>query len=446
MKLVVINDIDFENKSLEKISIDKIFVENDYQSLIEAIKNEEKVIITWNSSTLIDTSLIQNLVPKSENYEIMFIANLPDYMEFEIWDSKFLIEKLEKYKTTRKPLRSILESIELDESIFYTDLIEEDIRLFRWELSPSSFKGRKTLEKIYEKLPKDNIIKLLKSTFSDSPKLITEIPTFYAIEISSSYIENTYTPRWKLNLEDITSYKFESIIDKIITYSKTLGIMIGIFNEPMLNPEFENILEVIKKYKNKEVSFIINTSLPYLPQKLKDVLQETKGLKGFKDYPLLSIFVDIPNHKKEKFESIKKIEFEKVISNLKNLLNIDKERVFIKFVRNILNDEDLPEFYETFKEYKIVISRSQIIDQNPIDTILLTRIPCYKLQSSIVILPNGEIPLCINDLKLENKLGNIFEDDLEEISTKKSKYYKEQLQGNFNGICSNCIVWDLFDL
>ncbi|MGB9621509.1 MAG: hypothetical protein ACPL4C_03610, partial [Brevinematia bacterium] len=252
MKLVVINDIDFENKSLEKISIDKIFVENDYQSLIEAIKNEEKVIITWNSSTLIDTSLIQNLVPKSENYEIMFIANLPDYMEFEIWDSKFLIEKLEKYKTIRKPLRSILESIELDESIFYTDLIEEDIRLFRWELSPSSFKGRKTLEKIYEKLPKDNIIKLLKSTFSDSPKLITEIPTFYAIEISSSYIENTYTPRWKLNLEDITSYKFESIIDKIIPYSKTLGIMIGIFNEPMLNPEFENILEVIKKYKNKE--------------------------------------------------------------------------------------------------------------------------------------------------------------------------------------------------
>lgn len=446
MKLIIIKDTNFGNKSLERITLDKIYIENNYQSLLKAIKNEEKVVVTWNSSTLIDESLIKNLTEKSRNYEIMFIANLPEYMEFEIWDSKFLAEKLEKYKTIKKPLRNILQSTELDESIFYTDILDEDIRLFRWELTPTSFKGRKILEKLYQQLPKDNITTSLKTIFLNYPELITEIPSFYTIEISSYYINTYYTPKWKCELRNISTLEFEKILNKVVSYSKTLGIMIGLFNEPTLHPEFEKILEIIQKYKGEEISFIINTSLPLLPDRLKETLEKTQGLKGFKEYPFFSIFVDIPHHKKEKFESIKKVEFEKVISNLKTLLEIDSKRVFIKFVRNVFNDEDLPEFYETFKEHNIIISRSQIKEKNPIDTILLKRIPCYKLQSSIVILPNGDVPLCANDLEIKIKLGNILSEEIKEISFTKAKHYKEHMENKFNDICKDCIIWDQFDL
>ncbi|MFN4244672.1 MAG: SPASM domain-containing protein [Brevinematia bacterium] len=446
LPLLIIKDIDINNDLFSRIgSFEKIFVENSPNEIIKVARNYEKVIITWNSTTIIDLSLIESLL--KQNSEISFIANLPDYMEFEIWNSEFLIESLKRHNKTSKPLRYILPSIELDESIYYTDIIEKDIRLYRFELSPLSHKGIELSKKILSKINiSQNVPQQIESIIKNNPEYLVEIPTFYYIEISSEKINTLYTPSWEEKIDEINVSNFEKILSKIIEYSKTLGIMIGIFNEPLYHTQIDEILKVLGEYKNKQVTFIINTSLPTLPESLVKLLTETKDLKGFRGYPFLNIFIDLPSTTKENYEKLKSLDFSLVMENLKKLISVDPKRVFIKFVRNKYNDEELRDFYNNLKQYQIIIQRPQNKEITSVDTILPTRIPCYKLQTSLAILPNGDTLICINDINKKHNLGNILSKDVKEICLNKTRKIKEHFSNNFLDICENCIIWDQFDL
>lgn len=443
--LVIIKDIEFNNTLLTTLQLPKILCENSYEDIKEKIKNTNRVIITWNSTTILDISLVNKLL--EYNGEIVFIANLPEYMEFEIWNTEFLLEVLEKHKNTAKPLRNLLSSIELDEAIYYTDIIENDIRLFRWELTPYSYKAEKLLEKVIPSIDTSNsITDQLQIIFRQNPEYLTEIPTFYYLEISSEYIESKYLPKWNTQPHSMTKEEFINTINIIKDYSKTFGVMLGLFNEPLLNKHIEEILHTIKNFIGEKISFIINTSLNTLPQSLIDLFRETKGLKGFKNYPFLSIFVDIPSHKKELFSQLKECNYDEVMNNLSKLLYEDTSRVYIKFVRSIFNTNTLPDFYNHFKGSNVIITRPFSKEIIAVDTVLSHRIPCYKLQTSLVILPNGDVLLCPEDTEKKYILGNIFNTSLKEITTKKSKILKMHFDNNFEDICKDCPIWDQFDL
>ena len=67
---------------------------------------------------------------------------------------------------------------------------------------------------------------------------------------------------------------------------------------------------------------------------------------------------------------------------------------------------------------------------------------CYGTRSHIAILVNGDVIPCCLDSKANLKLGNIFEDDIEDILN--SKLFKELNTGFKNNqlvsnLCKNCI-------
>ncbi|MEN2998956.1 MAG: SPASM domain-containing protein, partial [Brevinematia bacterium] len=440
-------DVEYENNLFGRIPNPKIFIGNSPEELVEAVESvkDEKVVITWNSTTVLDLSLLEALYRKRG--EVIFIANLPEYMEFEVWDTDFLLEVLKNHQKLSKPIRSVLSSTELDEAVYFTDVLEKDIRLYRWEISPFSYKGEKLAKTLSEKIDfTGGVVEQIENILRASPELLTEIPTFYCIEISSERIESVYNSTWELSLTDMALEKFREVISRIVSYSKTAGIMIGIFNEPLFNKNIGEILRVIDEYRGYRLSFILNTSLTLLPEELVELFSKTKEVRGFRDTPFFSIFVDIPSNQKNEFEKLKRANFEDVISNLRKLLDIDPSRVFIKFVRSIYNDDSLPSFYNEFKGYNILIQRCQMKGLNPVDTVLPYRIPCYKIQTTLVILPDGTSTLCVNDTKLERVIGNVFSENLDTICSSKAKTLREHFCGKFLGICKNCVVWDQFDL
>ncbi|MCX8029842.1 MAG: SPASM domain-containing protein [Brevinematales bacterium] len=444
MKFVVIKDVEYSNPLFDRIPFDKVFVSPDYRDLLESLDENRKVVITWNSSTLIDLSLVERLY--SEDAEISFISNLPSYMEFEVWDTEFLRKVLNKYQRVSKPLRDVMLPIELDESIYYTDVLEDDIRLFRWYLDPKSFKGQELSKKVLEFVDlKSNVVSQLRDFVNGNPSLLVEIPSFYYVEVSSSGVDSEYLPRWVNSYKDMSPDEFSYIVSKILDYSKTFGMCIGIFNEPLYGKYIDGILSKILEYKGKKVTFIFTTSLGVSNEILKEVYRETIGVVGFES-SFFNVFVDIPTHVKENYLRIKKIDYEKVLKNLKELYDIDPSRIYLRFVRYTSNDKDLPSFYEYFKDYNKIIQKPQIRDLVSVDTILPTRIPCYKLSTTLVVLPNGDVPLCINDASISVLLGNMFKDSIDSIALAKSKIISEHMNGKFFGVCKDCVIWDQFDL
>lgn len=445
LPLVVIKDTNYQNRLFDKLPYQKIFVEPNYESLIESLKSLDRVVITWNSSAFLDISIVDRL--SREKGEILFVANLPEYMEFEVWDAKFLTEVLEKYRRIDKPLRNILPSTELDESLYFVDVLENDIRMYRWDFDFRTYKGKQMFERIVDEIDfSSSVVKQLVKVISSRPSILTEIPSFYYIEISGVQVKTKYTPSWSKEFGNITEENFKKILKKIVDYSKTLGVMLGAFNEPIYSPNFSQILKEILNYKESEISFILNTSLPELTDTLKEIYLETKNLKGYKGYPFFSIFADIPSNKKEHFETLKELNYDKVVSNLNELLKIDPTRVYVRFVRNKYNDNILPSFHKEYKNLNLMIQRPQIEEVVAVNTILPYRLPCYKLQTTLVILPNGDVALCLNDTKLDNVIGNILKEDIKDITDRKAEVLKRHFKNDFSGICERCVIWDQFDL
>lgn len=113
--------------------------------------------------------------------------------------------------------------------------------------NPYSYKAEKLLEKVIPSIDTSNsITDQLQIIFRQNPEYLTEIPTFYYLEISSEYIESKYLPKWNTQPHSMTKEEFINTINIIKDYSKTFGVMLGLFNEPLLNKHIEEILHTIK--------------------------------------------------------------------------------------------------------------------------------------------------------------------------------------------------------
>lgn len=442
MFVVVIEDIDFKNNHFRNCSnvLSSEFSAEGLLKVLESLKGkEESVVITWASTSFLDFSLIKKL-NSAPNYDVMFIPNLPDYMEFEIWNVSFLIEKLKTLSTIKKPLRNSMTPLELDESLFFVDIYQPDIRLYRFDLSPDSLKGKMVLEELYKHIDfSKEIPPQILDIIKTKPEIVIGIPTFYMLEVSNKKVGDEPIKRsWNFEFDNLSFKNFKEIFNKLRSTSSEFSVALGVYNEPLFNDDIFKILEFVNSDGLDGVTFIVSTSLPYLDDKLIKFYEDSKGKKGYKSYSRFYIFANLPKLNSNRFNN--------VINIVDKFKNIDNERIFVRFVRDKESVRYLPEFYERMRGYNVIISRTfdkELIDA---DNLLPTRVPCYKLQTSLVILPNGDVPLCLNDLGLVNKLGNVFVDDVSNVVLGKAKYYKSHFFGNYEGVCSNCTLWDQYDL
>ncbi len=443
MVIVVIEDTDFKNNHFR--SWDNVFSsEPSTQGLIEVLESlkgkEEKIVVTWASTSFLDYNLIDMLTSKSKYYDIMFIPNLPDYMEFEVWDVSFLLEKLKTFSYLKKPLRNSMGSLELDESLFFVDVYQPDMRLYRFDLVPNTYKSRKVVEYLYScidfsKELAPQILEVLKS----NPEVLMEIPTFYMFEVSNKRVEDTQLSRsWSVSFDSASFEVFSKVFGKVKELSKEFVFVLGVYNEPLFVDWVGEIFDFVTSHELGKITFVLSTSLPYVDDFLLDAYGRAKGMLGYRGYDRFYVVVNLPKVGSDRFSE--------VIANVDRLRKIDPTRVYIKFVRDRESVKHLPDFYSAMKEYNVIISRTFDRELMDADTVFPIRVPCYKLQTSLIILPNGDVPLCLNDLVLDDKLGNVFNEDISKIALRKADYYKTHFFGDYDGICRDCVIWDQYDL
>ncbi len=455
--LIIIDDLGLDlGINYQKMGYKVKKIKPNIHDLVNSVKDFEYVVISWSSSPFLSSSKISDLVRIAQlGYDIVFIPNLPEFMEFEIWNSEFLSEKLNIARLSsasevKKPLRNLLNSTELDESIYYTQLDYPDIRLFRWNLSPKFYKGLVAFEKLskYIDVLETSSAELL-SIINKDPSIILEVPTFYSIEISGRFVDNRYLPNWRIDLEDMKLENFENLFNQAKETSRNFAFSIGIYNEPMFHENFESILEFVSKSISEGITFILNTSLPYISEKLIETLKSSQNVKGYNDFSSFVVVVDLSSLDEDLFYSMKSgIDFGSVIRNIQELKSKFPKNIFVKVFRNIYNNHRIQEFYLKLKSdgYNVIISRSRLPEINAIDLNLPERIPCYKIQTSIVVLPNGNVPLCEVDTNLSFLLGNVFVESIRDISLKKVNFYSDHVLKNFNNMCEMCKLWDEYDL
>lgn len=240
----------------------------------------------------------------------------------------------------------------------------------------------------------------------------------------------------KRKINYMTFAEFKTIIDKINT--KTKEIYLHILGEPLLH---QNINEFIDYANNKNIKVNITTN-GYLIKKIKDnhnINRLNISIHSFNEkYPMT-----LDEYLKNIFN---------VIDNIKNKTYITI-RLWIKdkntkYILDFINKRYQTNITDIKDNNKIKITNNLLIDTfhefiwpdlnnnyyNEVGT-------CKGLIDHIGILSDGTIiPCCLDSQKIIN-LGNIYQDNLEEIFNKE--IVKEMIKGFKNNykcqeLCKHC--------
>ena len=227
----------------------------------------------------------------------------------------------------------------------------------------------------------------------------------------------------------MTIDEFEIIIDKIKAY--TDYVYLHVKGEPLMHPNLDKILDIITK-NNLEVNITTNGRL-------------------------LGKKIDILNSKKIRQINISLHSFNNIDEINELLLNIDKINNSYISLRlwNDLDNSEIINLLENHYHTKIDISKKNNTLSNhiflSIDSefswpnlnlpVISTKGTCKALKEQIGVVVDGTVVSCCLDNNGDNNLGNIFNDDMDNIIN--SNKYQDMLNGFKNKrlvspLCQRC--------
>ncbi len=243
--------------------------------------------------------------------------------------------------------------------------------------------------------------------------------------------------------KELTLQEFDIILDKIRQYTKT--IYLHVKGEPLLHHNFEKILELTKKY-NLNVKITTNGTL--LKQRLS-ILQKFDNIKQ------INISLHSENNYPHYFENVfyvsnilaKKIPIIYRIWLLNNLKLDTLSTIIVDKIKSYYHlDNNFDNLILNKKNIKI---KNNIYLDKDNEFIWPTDLKdndqsfgtCLGSRSHIAILVNGDVVPCCLDSQGLLKLGNIFENSLDNIIN--SPQFQEINNGFKNNklvcnLCKNC--------
>lgn len=242
-------------------------------------------------------------------------------------------------------------------------------------------------------------------------------------------------------LKELSLDEFEIILKKIKPYTK--NIYLHIKGEPLLHSKLDGILKLAKEY-NFNVRITTNGTL--LKEKYH-ILNKYNNIKQ------INISLHSENNKKnyfeDIFETVDKIEIP-VIYRIWTLENNKLNKLSTIIVDKIISYYKLDNNFKelVIKNNNIKIKNNIYLDKankfiwpSNIKDNKIDKGTCLGTRNHIGILSNGDVIPCCLDSKGILKLGNIFDNDLEDILN--CSLFKEIHDGFINNkitnnLCKNC--------
>ena len=369
---------------------------------------------------------------------------------------------------------SIFELIKTDINSFEIETIlsDQDFRENRFEFfcdSKNNFNLCKNFAKLFFE-GKSNLndydIEQICSDSKNCIELLQVLPTFYNIQIASSCKSTcSYCPYPKCfekkysvlpcKTSDFMSLEnFSNLIDKIAEFSSEAVISLSLWGEATLHPQFEKFIEKVLSYSG--LSVLIELSQLNLSdeklQKISQIVKNSPERTNGKEKIYWIVSVDACNQ--TSYEKIhgNSSSFEEVCASVLKLSSLFKNCVYPQFMRLQENEDSLETFYRFWKEKnneKLIIQKydcfaGYLEDKKTADLTPITRNPCWHLRRDFVILLNGDVSICREEL-LSGSQGNVFSESLEAIWQKRKLFLEEYVKGNLTSLCEKCDEYYTFN-
>ncbi len=136
---------------------------------------------------------------------------------------------------------------------------------------------------------------------------------------------------------------------------------------------------------------------------------------------------------------------EQALKTVEQFLAINPGHTWVQSVRMNENEEDLEEFFRSWKEKteNVIIQKYDhfcglLPERKVTDLSPVSRFPCWHLKREMSILVDGSVPLCREDTGKGSNFGNIHKQSLEDIWESLNSVYEKHLKQDYSGICNRC--------
>lgn len=276
----------------------------------------------------------------------------------------------------------------------------------------------------------------------EMPSVLRSLPAYVEVALSNKLDIIPKNHPFANNCQDehfMGASSFKTLIDNLVDFAGDIHISLGLYSEPLLNPEIKDILEIASSEKSATI---------YL---------ETNGLlfdKNFSDFVIglkannINILFNLDCVNEKLYSKMyTNGNFSLVLENIERHLSRSSKNAYMQIIKQKENFEHLNEYYSYFEKYSTPIIlkkyntyRGILSDNRVGDLTPLVRPCCWHLARDIYILSSGGVILCKEDFKKENILGNVFEESLQAIWQRGDEYHEKSAKGTLD-YCKNCDEW-----
>ena len=244
---------------------------------------------------------------------------------------------------------------------------------------------------------------------------------------------------------------FRDIVNSVIDSSEVKVGELHFYSagESLLHPRFNKIMEFLgQRWKKNPAQLpvrVISTN--------STLLTEEKSLKILKENALDEIIFSVDGGTKERFEWLRRgSKWAHCLKNINRFLDLKEKlnsEIKTSLVSLYLDGMFDQEFIDLIERVDCFMPReahewdgSKELENYKHRTV--QRGPCYYTGTNLVVLWNGDVTVCCNDLNGRGVLGNIKEHSIRYFWTGPRKKIRElQEQGKRQSIplCKDCTIW-----
>lgn len=422
---------------------------------------------------LLDSALTEKMYANHRRYfaDYSFADGYPHGLAPEILRSSALPQLIELAERHSVPggRDFIFEVVQKDINAFdlETEVAPSDQRLLRVSLSADTKRNFHQLQGIIDAGGID--AESVQRVIAEQPELLRTLPAFVNVQITDGCPQAcSYCPFPQFGGDilnkrgEMPLKRWKELVEIVRAFCGDATISVSLWGEPALHSQFiELAAEVLQR---PSLSLVVETagvgwSLPVL-QELGRRFGSPAGETGPPDQaePAAAAAADIPvgnrltwivsldANEAQMYRQLRGEQWEEALATVETLRRFFPGQVYVQAVRMQSNEEQLDAFYRYWKQpedvhpivqkydsFCGVLPERKVTDLSPIH-----RFPCWHLKRDLIVLIDGSVPMCREDLKQQYLLGNLFEEDIAEVWERGVEYYKQHITEEYPELCRSC--------
>ena len=322
-----------------------------------------------------------------------------------------------------------------------TEISPTDMRMLRVSLCADTERNYLLLRRIVENGGRD--AKSVCDVLGQKPEIQRTLPAFFPIQIVERCPHACAYCPYPVFGGDILSksgfmpvQSFSALLEKIAAFTGEAVIDISLWGEPSLHPHIYEIVSAVLEHPGLDL--VIETSgvgwEPGIFSRISSSLSKS---------PTWIVSLDATTE--ELYRTLRGAGFAEARRSAEELIALFPARTWVQAVRMKENEDDLEKFFKSWKTRteNVIIQKYDTFsgllpDRKVADLSPVRRFPCWHLKRDMVILLDGTVPLCREDVHAATPLGNALQEDLALIWDRAQTTYRSHLSEVYPGICAAC--------